>query len=218
MTDVPEDTTPVADPAREGRPTQEGLAGRVAPAADRPARLTVLSGPSGVGKGTVVAALARRVPSLWVSVSVTTRVPRPGEVEGVSYHFVTEAEFDRMIAADELLEYATFGNHRYGTPRRPVQEKLAAGVPALLEIDLQGARQVRALMPEALCVFLAPPSWDELVRRLTRRGTEAPEVAAARLERARVELAAEAEFDAVVVNESIEHACHELITLLRLQP
>lgn len=155
---------------------------------------------------------------MWVSVSVTTRVPRPGEVEGVSYHFVTEAEFDRMIAADELLEHATFGNHRYGTPRRPVEEKLAAGVPALLEIDLQGARQVRALMPGALCVFLAPPSWAELVRRLTRRGTEAPEVAEARLERARVELAAEAEFDAVVVNESIEHACGELITLLRLQP
>jgi guanylate kinase len=178
----------------------------------------VLSGPSGVGKGTVVAALARRVPQLWVSVSVTTRFPRPGEVEGVSYHFVSDAEFDRMIAAGELLEYATYGKHRYGTPRKPVENALAAGVPALLEIDLQGARQVRTAMPDAFFVFLAPPSWEELVRRLTARGTEAPDVAAARLERAREEMAAAAEFDAVVVNESVEHACDELVTLMRLQP
>jgi guanylate kinase len=178
----------------------------------------VLSGPSGVGKGTVVTALARRVPQLWVSVSVTTRFPRPGEIDGVNYHFVGDGEFDRMIDAGELLEHATYGKHRYGTPRQPVEERLAAGVPALLEIDLQGARQVRAVAPEALCVFLAPPSWAELVRRLTGRGTEAPDVAAARLERARAEMAAEAEFDAVVVNESVKHACDELITLMRLQP
>ena len=183
----------------------------------KPARLTVLSGPSGVGKGTVVAALAKRVSALWVSVSVTTRFPRPGEIEGVSYHFVPDAEFDRMVGAGEFLEYANYGAHRYGTPRRPVEERLAVGVPALLEIDLQGARQVRAVMPEVFTVFLAPPSWEELVRRLTGRGTEAPDVAAARLERARAELAAEPEFDAVVVNESVEQACDELITLLRLR-
>ena len=177
----------------------------------------MLSGPSGVGKGTVVAALAKRVSQLWVSVSVTTRFPRPGEIEGVSYQFVSDAEFDRMIAAGEFLEHASYGAHRYGTPRRPVEEHLAAGVPALLEIDLQGARQVKAAMPEVFTVFLAPPSWEELVRRLTGRGTEAPEVAAARLERARAELAAEPEFDAVVVNESVEQACDELITLLRLR-
>jgi guanylate kinase len=177
----------------------------------------VLSGPSGVGKGTVVTALARRVPTLWVSVSVTTRKPRPGEIEHVSYHFVDDAEFDRMVAAGELLEHATYGAARYGTPRRPVEEKLAAGVPALLEIDLQGARQVRTTMPEALCVFLAPPSWAELVRRLTHRGTESPEVARARLDRARVEMELAPEFDAVVVNESVGRTCDELVTLLRLQ-
>jgi guanylate kinase len=178
----------------------------------------VLSGPSGVGKGTVVAALAKQVPQLWVSVSVTTRFPRPGEIDGVNYHFIDDAEFDRMIAAGELLEWAVYGKNRYGTPRQPVERALEAGVPALLEIDLQGARQVKAAMPDALCVFLAPPSWDELVRRLTARGTEAPDVAAARLERARVEMAAIDEFDAMVVNESVGHACAELITLLRLQP
>lgn len=183
-----------------------------------PARLTVLSGPSGVGKGSVVAALARRVPELWVSVSVTTRFPRPGEIDGVNYRFVDDARFDAMIAAGEFLEYATYGKHRYGTPRKPVDEKLAAGVPAMLEIDLQGARQVRAVLPDVFCVFLTPPSWDELVRRLTGRGTESPEIAAARLERARLELAAEPEFDAVVVNESVQQACDELVKLLHLRP
>jgi len=178
----------------------------------------VLSGPSGVGKGTVVAALAKRVPQLWVSVSVTTRMPRPGEIEGVNYHFVSDAEFDRLIRAGELLEHASYGGARYGTPRRPVEERLATGRPALLEIDLQGARQVRAVLPDAFCVFLAPPSWDELVRRLTHRGTEDPAVARRRLDRARIELAAEDEFDVVVVNSSVEQACDELITLLRLAP
>jgi guanylate kinase len=192
--------------------------GRLDEARSGPARLTVLSGPSGVGKGTVVTALARRAPTLWVSVSVTTRFPRPGEIDGVNYHFVDDVEFDRLIAAGELLEHASYGGHRYGTPRQPVEEKLAAGVPALLEIDLQGARQVRAAMPDVFCVFLTPPSWPELVRRLTGRGTEAPDIAAARLDRARLELAAEAEFDAVVVNESVEQACDELVTLLRLKP
>ena len=177
----------------------------------------MLSGPSGVGKGTVVAALAKAVPRLWVSVSVTTRFPRPGEIDGVNYHFINDAEFDRMIAAGELLEWAVYGKNRYGTPRQPVEQALEGGVPALLEIELQGARQVKAAMPDAFCVFLAPPSWDELVRRLTARGTEAPDVAAARLKRAGVEMAAIDEFDAVVVNASVGHACAALITLLRLQ-
>ncbi|HEY8728550.1 MAG TPA: guanylate kinase [Acidothermaceae bacterium] len=179
--------------------------------------MTVLSGPSGVGKGTVVRALSLRAPRLWVSVSVTTRHPRPGEVDGVDYHFVSGAAFDAMVAAGEFLEHATYGTQRYGTPRQPVEQNVAAGIPALLEIDLQGARQVRAAMPDSFCVFLKPPSWDELVRRLTGRGTEPPDVTAARLERARLELAAESEFDAVVVNESVEQACAELVTLLRLE-
>jgi guanylate kinase len=185
--------------------------------ADGPARLTVLSGPSGVGKGTVVKALSRRVPTLWVSVSVTTRLPRPGEIEGRDYHFVNDARFDAMVASGAFLEHAKYGKYRYGTPRQPVDDELLLGVPALLEIDLQGARQVRAAKPDVFCVFLKPPSWDELVRRLTGRATEAADVAAARLERARLELAAEDEFDAVVVNASIEQACDELVALLRLE-
>jgi len=124
----------------------------------------VLSGPSGVGKSSVIAYLREHAPQVWQSVSVTTRAPRPGEIEGVQYHFVDDAEFDRMVDAGELLEHATYAGNRYGTPRRPVDERLAQGVPALLEIELQGARQVREAMPEALLVFLAPPSWDELVR------------------------------------------------------
>ncbi len=176
----------------------------------------MLSGPSGVGKGTVVAALAKRVPALWVSVSVTTRKPRPGEIEGVSYQYVDEEEFDRLVAAGALLEHARYGTHRYGTPRAPVEQRLTQGIPTLLEIDLQGARQVRAAMPDAFTVFLTPPSWEELVRRLTHRGTETAEVARARLDRARIELAAEDEFDAVVVNASITQACDELIALLHL--
>jgi guanylate kinase len=166
----------------------------------------------------VVTALARRVPQLWVSVSVTTRFPRPGEIDGVTYRFVGDAAFARMVGAGEFLEHATYGKYQYGTPRQPVEQTLAAGTPALLEIDLQGARQVRAVMPDVFCVFLKPPSWDELVRRLTGRGTEPVDVASARLDRARLELAAEAEFDAVVVNESVEQACDELIKLLRLRP
>lgn len=178
------------------------------------ARLTVLSGPSGVGKGSVVAELRRSHPQIWVSVSVTTRAPRPGEREGVHYRFVDEESFARMVAADELLEHATYAGHRYGTPRAPVLAKLAAAVPSLLEIDLQGARQVRAAMPAAYFVFLAPPSWEELVRRLAGRGTEDPTVLRARLDQARIELAAEDEFDAVVFNEDIEGAAAQLVALM----
>ena len=135
-----------------------------------PARLTVLSGPSGVGKGTVVAEVRRRHPDVWVSVSVTTRRPRPGELDGVHYHFVDDAEFDRLIATDGLLEWAEYAGNRYGTPAAPVRDRLATGAPALLEIELQGARQVRARDAEAQLVFLAPPSWAALVSRLAGRG------------------------------------------------
>jgi guanylate kinase len=186
------------------------------PATSRDAsrRLTVLSGPSGVGKSTVVARLRESHPEVWLSVSVTTRKPRPGETDGVEYHFTDDAGFDRLVASGELLEWAEFAGNRYGTPRGPVEERLAAGVPTLLEIDLQGARQVRETMPEALLVFLAPPGWDELVRRLTGRGTESPEVIERRLEAARVELAAEKEFDLTLVNHSVQGVCDELIALM----
>ena len=176
-------------------------------------RLTVLSGPSGVGKSTVVAELRRCYPELWLSVSVTTRSPRPGEVDGREYFFVDEAEFDRMVDRGELLEWAEFAGNKYGTPRKPLEEKLAAGIPCLLEIDLAGARQVRKSMPDARLVFLAPPSWDELVRRLTGRGTEPPEVVQRRLDAARLELAAESEFDLTLVNTSVELVCEQLVAL-----
>lgn len=148
--------------------------------------------------------------------SATTRRPRPGETHGVNYFFVDHAEFARMVEHGELLEYAEFAGNFYGTPRRPVIERLEAGVAVLLEIELQGARQVRASMPEALLVFLAPPSWDELVRRLVGRGTEPAEVIARRLETAKVELAAESEFDATVVNASVEGAVASLLDLMGL--
>ena len=179
-----------------------------------PARLTVLSGPSGVGKGTVVAEVRRLFPHVWVSVSCTTRRPRPGEADGVQYHFVSEAQFDELIATDRLLEYASFAGNRYGTPRRPVEQHLAAGRPTLLEIELQGARQVRQRMPEAQFVFLAPPSESELRDRLTGRGTETTEMIEARLTRARDELEAHDEFDVVVINDDVERAAAEVVSLL----
>lgn len=178
------------------------------------ARLTVLSGPSGVGKGSVIAAVRRRHPQVHLSVSVTTRAPREGETDGVEYHFVDRAEFDRMVTAGELLEHAQYAGNGYGTPRRPVEQRLAAGLPTLLEIELQGARQVRAAMPDARLVFLAPPSWAELVRRLVGRGTEDSDTVTRRLEQARVELAAEPEFDAVIINEEVERAADELVRLI----
>ncbi|MEJ8646874.1 guanylate kinase [Streptomyces sp. MS1.AVA.3] len=184
-----------------------------APPARQP-RLTVLSGPSGVGKSTVVAHMRKVHPEVWLSVSATTRKPRPGERHGVHYFFVDDGEFDKLIANGELLEWAEFAGNRYGTPRKAVLDRLEAGEPVLLEIDLQGARQVRESMPEANLVFLAPPSWDELVRRLTGRGTEAPEVIERRLAAARVELAAEKEFDVTLVNTSVEDVSRELLALM----
>ena len=177
-------------------------------------RLTVLSGPSGVGKSTVVAELNRSCPQIWISVSVTTRKPRPGEVDGREYYFVDDDEFDRLVASDALLEWARFAGNRYGTPRAPLTEKLEAGVSCLLEIDVAGARQVRRAAPDAQLVFLAPPSWDELVRRLTGRGTEPPEVLARRLEAAREELKAADEFDVTLVNTSVKDVCRQLVALI----
>lgn len=179
-------------------------------------RLTVLAGPSGVGKGSVVEVVRRRYPEVWVSLSVTTRAPRPGETDGVEYHFVDQAEFDRMVEAGELLEHDAHMGACYGTPRAPVEAQLAAGRPALLEIDLHGARQVRARMPEAQLVFLAPPSFEELARRLQGRGTEDPAELEDRLARARMELAAEGEFDVVLVNDDLDRAADALVALLGL--
>jgi guanylate kinase len=181
-------------------------------------RLVVLAGPTAVGKGTVAAVIRDDHPDVWISVSATTRPPRPGEQDGVHYWFVTAAEFDRMAEEGELLEWAVVhGTHRYGTPRRPVERALAEGRPALLEIDLQGARQVRETMPEALFVFLKPPSWEELVRRLTGRGTESEAERERRLATARTELKAEAEFDVTIVNHEIHAAAEELVKLLRFE-
>jgi len=182
------------------------------------ARLTVLSGPSGVGKDSVIELIRARSPWVWLSVSVTTRPKRDYEVDGVHYHFVDQAGFQRLVDAGELLEWAQFAGNLYGTPRGPVIEQLRQGLPALLKIDLQGARQVRAAMPEARLVFLAPPSVTELKRRLVGRGTEDPETLRLRLEHADEELAAEAEFDVTVVNDSVERAADELVRLLGSLP
>jgi guanylate kinase len=177
----------------------------------------VVSGPTAVGKGTVVARLRSEHPEIFVSVSATTRPPRPGEVDGVHYLFVTEPEFDALIEENALLEWAVVhGAYRYGTPKAPVLEALAAGKNALLEIDLQGARQVRETLPDARFVFLAPPSWEELVRRLTGRGTESAAQQERRLITAEAEMAAQAEFDHVVVNLEIGQSVDDLVALLRL--
>jgi len=162
-----------------------------------------------------VRALRSRHPDVWVSVSATTRFPRPAETDGVHYRFVSDERFEQMVAAGELLEWATFAGNRYGTPRQPVLDHLAAGHSVLLEIDLHGARQVREAVPGAQLIFLTPPTWDELVRRLTGRGTESPEVIEARLTTARAELAAEPEFDVTLVNTSVEDVVSRLISLLR---
>lgn len=177
--------------------------------------LHVLSGPTAVGKSTLSAFIRETYPQVYFSVSATTRAPRPGEIDGVHYHFVSDAEFDRLVAADELLEWARVHNaHRYGTPRGPVFDAIAAGKRVLLEIDIAGARQVRAQVPEALLVFLAPPTWEDLVQRLTGRGTETPEEQQRRLATARVELASQGEFDTVVVNRDVVTAAREVVELM----
>ncbi len=182
------------------------------------ARLTVLSGPSGVGKDSVIELIRARSPWVWLSVSVTTRPKRDYEIDGVHYHFVDRAQFHQLVETDELLEWAEFAGNLYGTPRAQVLDQLATGRPALLKIDLQGARQVRKAMPEAQLVFLAPPSVEELKRRLVGRGTEDAETLRLRLDHADEELAAEPEFDFTVINDSVERAADELVRLLGSLP
>lgn len=183
-------------------------------------RVVVLSGPSAVGKSTVVRCLRERIPNLHFSVSATTREPRPGEIDGVDYHFVSPARFQELIDRGELLEWAEIhgGLHRSGTLAQPVREAAASGVPVLIEVDLAGARAIKQTMPEVLTVFLAPPSWEDLEARLICRGTETPEVIQRRLETARIELAAQGDFDQVVVNRRLESACAELVSLLVRNP
>jgi guanylate kinase len=179
-------------------------------------RVVVLSGPSAVGKSTVVRCLRQQVADLYFSVSATTRSPRPGEVDGVDYHFVSSAEFQQLIDSGALLEWAEIhrGLHRSGTLAQPVRDAMASGRPVLIEVDLAGARAVKQALPEALSVFLAPPNWEALEARLAGRGTETAEVMARRLATARAELAAQSDFDVVVVNRQLETACHELVSLL----
>jgi guanylate kinase len=180
--------------------------------------LVVLAGPTAVGKGTVSTYIRENYPDVLLSVSATTRPPRPGEVDGVNYYFVDDAEFDRMIAEGELLEHAIVHNlSRYGTPRAPIERALEAGKSVLLEIDLQGARSVRETMPEARLIFLLPPTWDELVRRLIGRGTESPDEQQRRLETAKVELAAQDEFDHRVVNTDVADAAREVVDLMKIR-
>jgi len=179
-------------------------------------RVVVLSGPSAVGKSTVVRRLRERIPHLHFSVSTTTRKPRPGEVDGVDYHFVSPSRFQQLIDEGALLEWAEIhgGLHRSGTPAEPVRAATASGRPVLIEVDLAGARAVKKAMPEAITVFLAPPSWEDLEARLLARGTETPEAMRRRLDTARVEMAARGDFDEVVVNSRLESACAELVSLL----
>lgn len=180
-------------------------------------RVFVVSGPTAVGKGTVVSRLAAAYPQVWVSVSATTREPRPGEVDGVHYRFVSDEEFDDLVATGGLLEWATVHKKaRYGTPKQPVLDAIAQGRTVILEIDLQGARQVRQTLPEATFVFLEPPTWDELVRRLVRRGAENAEQRERRLQTARDEMAAAGEFDHVVVNDELGKTVAQLVGLLGL--
>jgi guanylate kinase len=182
---------------------------------ESPNRLVVLAGPTAVGKGAVSGYIRENYPEVHFSVSATTRPARPGEVDGVHYYFVSDTDFDRMIRDDEMLEWATVHNsYRYGTPRGPVDDALESGRSVLLEIDLQGARAVRASMPEARLVFLLPPTWEELVRRLIGRGTETPAEQQRRLDTAKVELAAQDEFDFKVVNVDVSQAASEVVELM----
>ncbi|QCB97533.1 guanylate kinase [Arthrobacter sp. PAMC25564] len=181
--------------------------------------LTVLAGPTAVGKGTVSTYIRDNYPGVWLSVSATTRPPRPGEVDGVHYFFKSAEEFDALVDNGELLEWAVVhGRNRYGTLRSTVDAAIAEGRAVLLEIDLQGARQVKKAVPAAQFVFLKPPSWDEMVRRLVGRGTESAEEQQRRLETAKLELAAEPEFDHSVINDDVRRAADELVSLMGLTP
>ena len=182
-----------------------------------PAKAVVLVGPSGVGKGTVVNHIVRNYPQVHVSISATTRDPRPGEIDGVNYYFIDHGEFDAMIYSEALLEWAeVHGKNKYGTPRGPIESALEQGKSVLFEIDLQGARQIRETMPQARLVFLLPPDWDELVRRLRERGTESEEEIECRLETAFGELAAKDEFDVRVINRDVSEAAQQVVELMGL--
>ena len=180
----------------------------------RRGKLIVLAGPSGVGKGAIVARLLAALPDLELSISATTRQPRAREDEGRHYHFVERQTFDDMIDADGFLEWADIFGERYGTPREPVARALAEGRDVLVEIDVQGARQVKAAEPEAFMVFITPPSLDELGRRLRTRGSETEQQISRRLAKARDELAAEPEFDVTVVNDDLETAAREVVEIV----
>jgi len=170
----------------------------------------VVTGPSGVGKGTLIAALRARHPEIGLSVSATTRPPRPGEEDGVAYYFLSEAEFERRLALGEFVEHATYAGHRYGTLRAELERRTRGGAPAVLEIELQGARQIRAAMPDAVAVFIAPPSIEALRERLLARGQDHAATVERRLEIARTELGARDEFPVVIVNDGLERATLEL--------
>jgi guanylate kinase len=178
-------------------------------------RLFVITGPSGVGKGTLIGRLLAQAPDLELSVSATTRPPRPGEENGVDYHFMSEEQFERLARAGQLLEHATYSGHRYGTPRSEVEPRLAGGRSVVLEIEVQGARQVREAMPEAVQVFIAPPSPGALRERLEGRATDRAEEIERRLSVAEEELAARREFGHVIVNDDLERAADELVALVR---
>jgi guanylate kinase len=179
------------------------------------AKVFVITGPSGVGKGTLIRSVLDRVPELELAVSATTRPPRPGEQDGVAYHFLTSAEFDARVAADEFVEWAEYSGHRYGTLRSELTRTLERGRPVVLEIELQGARQVREKMPEAIQVFIAPPSAETLRTRLVGRGTDTPDQVQRRLETAAAELAARPEFPHVVVNDRLEEAVGSLVAIVK---
>jgi guanylate kinase len=177
----------------------------------------VITGPSGVGKGTLITAMRKRLPSLELSISATTRRPRTGETDGVEYHFLDDPTFDRLVEAGEFVEHASYSGRRYGTLRSELERRIAAGVPVVLEIEVQGARQVRETLPEAIQVFIAPPSMQALRQRLSARGTDDPEEVARRLAVAERELAAQHEFAHVIVNDSLAQAEQELVELVASQ-
>jgi guanylate kinase len=181
------------------------------------AKVFVITGPSGVGKGTLIRSLVQQVPELEVAVSATTRPPRPGEADGVDYWFLTDEEFDARLAAGEFVEHAAYSGHRYGTLRSELESRVRGGAPVVLEIEIQGARQVREAMPEAVQVFIAPPSPEALRARLVGRGTNSPRDMEARMRTAREEMAAQDEFAHVVVNDRLETAVGELVTIVRGQ-